>query len=305
MCMGMHLARLEMQSLVRALRRRVARFELTAEPVIGLNNSIRAYPGCPCACICRTRFWPRPARAAESPWLDVVIAARDVGRDRYRRRWNCAAPTARRCPPMRPERMSMCRSHRADPAIFAHRRSGGPQPLSAGRSAGPEVARRVGGDPCPLCAVSRSASAAAQQLSARTLCRTFDPVRGRDRHHADAGHGLCASGRRVPRGRCTIAAARPTGWPLGRTGPVRDKVHLHVDSGPKEQLLDINAVLAGCRAGPAPLCLRPQRVHGFRHRCRRGEGLDETHIHLERFGAEVNTDGAPFTVVAQTVGQDL
>lgn len=46
-CMGMHLARREIILLIEALRRRVARFELTGTPVVAMNSTIRAYGALP------------------------------------------------------------------------------------------------------------------------------------------------------------------------------------------------------------------------------------------------------------------
>lgn len=47
MCMGLHLARLEMQSLLRGLVPLVKRWELAGEPVVAMNNTIRAFEHLP------------------------------------------------------------------------------------------------------------------------------------------------------------------------------------------------------------------------------------------------------------------
>ena len=46
-CAGMHLAKLEITSLLRALIPRVSRFELTGDPVYGMNNVIRGLSSLP------------------------------------------------------------------------------------------------------------------------------------------------------------------------------------------------------------------------------------------------------------------
>lgn len=46
-CMGMHLARLEMVSLLRAMAARVARWEIVGTPRIAMNNTIRAFSHLP------------------------------------------------------------------------------------------------------------------------------------------------------------------------------------------------------------------------------------------------------------------
>jgi cytochrome P450 len=47
MCMGMHLARLEIVSLLQSLARRVKTIALDGEPVVAMNNTIRAYASLP------------------------------------------------------------------------------------------------------------------------------------------------------------------------------------------------------------------------------------------------------------------
>ena len=49
MCMGAHLARLEIRSLLEALAPRVSRFRLTGAPVVSMNNTIRAWASLPVA----------------------------------------------------------------------------------------------------------------------------------------------------------------------------------------------------------------------------------------------------------------
>lgn len=47
MCMGMHLARLEIRSLLKAMRKRISQFNSIAEPTVAMNNSIRAWSSVP------------------------------------------------------------------------------------------------------------------------------------------------------------------------------------------------------------------------------------------------------------------
>lgn len=86
MCVGMHLAKLEMSALLKAMIRQVDRIEV-GEPTRVLNNSIHSYAALP------VRFTPQvdQARAesgghdvspVDSSWLEVVVAARrDEGAD--------------------------------------------------------------------------------------------------------------------------------------------------------------------------------------------------------------------------------
>ena len=85
-CVGMHLARLEMESLLRAMVDRVAAVEI-GEPTMAMNNTIRAFATLPM----RLRPGPAlvapvpapersaPVRVGSSPtWLQLRVAARQV-----------------------------------------------------------------------------------------------------------------------------------------------------------------------------------------------------------------------------------
>jgi cytochrome P450/ferredoxin-NADP reductase len=305
MCMGMHLARLEMQCLLRALRRRVARFELTAAPAIGLNNSIRAYEKMPVRVhLAKEILTDAPKRKAESPWLDVVITARD----------SAATDIV---------------------ALELRSADGAPlPPYEAGAHVDVQVASGVirqyslTGDPADrscyrlgvlLDPKSRGGSAG---VHARFVAGA--PVRiGRPRNHFPlqnaASHSiLFAGGIGITPMLSMAYALKAAGasWEMHYCGRAADrlafveelsrfggKVHLHIDSGPKDQLLDINSVLLG----PAPnrhlyVC-GPNGFMDFVTNAAKAQGWSKSTVHLERFGAEVNTDGAPFTVVAQRSGK--
>ena len=52
MCMGLHLARLEMRSVLASMIKRVKRWELEGEPTLVLNNTIHAFERLPVRIIC-------------------------------------------------------------------------------------------------------------------------------------------------------------------------------------------------------------------------------------------------------------
>ena len=52
MCMGLHLARLEMCSVLASMLKRVTRWELDGEPKLVLNNTIRAFERLPMRIVC-------------------------------------------------------------------------------------------------------------------------------------------------------------------------------------------------------------------------------------------------------------
>lgn len=84
MCMGMHLARLEIRCLLHALIRRVERFEIAGEPRIAMNNTIRAYATLPVRVVplarpvaTRTATPVRDEAAApDGHWIEVAVAGR-------------------------------------------------------------------------------------------------------------------------------------------------------------------------------------------------------------------------------------
>ncbi|MGB1010792.1 MAG: cytochrome P450/oxidoreductase [Thiolinea sp.] len=77
MCMGMHLARLEMRCLLEALCARVETIEQVGEPTVAMNNSIRAYSSLPVRVTpaARTTTQPQTTKTG-SGWLNAVVSSR-------------------------------------------------------------------------------------------------------------------------------------------------------------------------------------------------------------------------------------
>lgn len=305
MCMGMHLARLEMHSLLRALRRRVARFELTGTPEIGLNNSIRAYAKMPVRVhLADEVLADAPRRDAQSPWLDMVVAARDTAAtDIVALELRSADGTAL------PEYLAGAHVNVqvASGVIRQYSLTGDPadrgcyrlgvllDPRSRGGSAGvharfmPGAKVRIGR---PRNNFPLHDGAAHSILFAGGIGIT--PM-------LSMAHALAAAGASWEMHYCGRTADRLAF--VGELARFGDKVHLHIDSGPRDQQLDIKAVLSG----PAPdrhlyVC-GPNGFMDFVTSAAQAQGWTKSTVHLERFGAEVNTDGAPFTVVARRSGK--
>ncbi len=83
-CVGMHLARLEMESLLRAMVGRVSAIEI-GEPTMAMNNTIHAFATLPMrlqpgpAALEPAPVLPVPVRAGASPtWYDFRVAERQV-----------------------------------------------------------------------------------------------------------------------------------------------------------------------------------------------------------------------------------
>jgi len=82
-----------------------------------------------------------------------------------------------------------------------------------------------------------------------------------------------------------------------------NKVQLHIDAGPAEQRLDIGAAPGAPAQDQQLYVCGPNGFMEFIVASADRAGSDDRCLHLERFGAKVNTDGAPFTVIAQKSGK--
>lgn len=89
MCMGMHLARLEITTLLRLLAQQVERIELTGEPVVAMNNTIRAYASLPVRVhrAAKQSVGPEFGQLAQAnQWIDMRVSEREhlaPGIDRF------------------------------------------------------------------------------------------------------------------------------------------------------------------------------------------------------------------------------
>lgn len=305
MCMGMHLARLEMQSLVRALRSRVAGFELTAEPKIALNNSIRGYATMPVRVHLADEVLVDTNRAdAASPWLNVTITRRDAAAtDIVRLELHSADG-------------SLLPEYDAGAHLDVYVQSGLIRQYSLTGDPADRTKYRLG---ILLDPNSRGGSAA---IHARFKQGAQIRV-GRPRNNfplkAAAAHTILFAGGIGITPMLSMAyalEAAGASWEMHYCGRTPDrlafrdelarfgaKVHLHVDSGPKDQQLDINAVLSGAAPDRHLYVCGPNGFMDFIVQSAEEHGWSKDTVHLERFGAEVNTDGAPFTVVAKKSGK--
>lgn len=300
MCMGMHLARREIILLLEALRRRVARFELLGAPEVAMNNSIRAYATLPVKVHLSPEILDddKAATAETSPWLDVVIAGKK--------------PLAR-------------------DIVELELQSGDGEPLP-GWEAGAHVDLYIRsglvrqysltGDPATgqyrlgilLDPASRGGSSAVHgQLQQGHRVRIGRP-RNNFPLNADASHTILFAGGigiTPMLGMAHVLEATGASWEMhycARTADrmafvdelsgFGDRVHLHVDTGPKDQHLDIAAVLGGPSPDRHLYVCGPSGFMDFVTSSAELAGWQDAQVHLERFGAELNTDGAPFTVVA-------
>lgn len=307
MCMGMHLARLEMQSLLRALRRRVERFELTATPEIGLNNAIRGYATMPVRVHLAADVLVDVKEAkAQSPWLDVTIAKRTT------------AATDIVALELVSTDGTPLPAYDAGAHVDVYVKSGLIRQYSLTGDPAERSRYRLG---ILLDPKSRGGSTAIhnrfQEGSQIRIGRPRNnfPMQSKVAHTVlfaggigitpmlSMAYALQAAGASWEMHYCGRTADRLAFTDeLARFG---DKVLVHVDSGPRDQQLDINGVLATVATDRHLYVCGPNGFMDFVVTAAENAGWDAACVHLERFGAEVNTDGAPFSVVALKSGKSF
>jgi cytochrome P450/ferredoxin-NADP reductase len=301
MCMGMHLARLEIVSLLQSLARRVKTIALAGKPVVAMNNTIRAYASLPVVVEADERAAdvadaaPQPERET----LAVRVARREpVAQDIVAIELESVdgAPL----PPFEPGAHVDLRvtgellrqySLSNDPAAHGRYRLGVLlDPNSRGGSAAVHAAFHVG----QAVEIGRPRNNFPLRLdAAHTVLFAggigITPILA-------MAHALHAAGRSFELHYCGRSAARLAFLDeLQRFGA---RVQVHLDDGPESQHLHIDAVLAGPVPDRHLYVCGPNGFMDFVTHAARRLGWSEDTVHLERFGAEVNTDGAPFTVVA-------
>ena len=308
MCMGMHLARREIILLLEALRRRVEKFELLGEPVVAMNNTIRAYASMPIKVhLAEDVLVDAPKTAdQDNPWLDVTIQKRtDVATDIVGLELTSTDGTP-------------LPRYDAGAHVDVYVKSGLIRQYSLTGDPADGSKYRLG---ILLDPKSRGGSTAIH-----TGFKADDQIKiGRPRNNFPMGSNvahtiLFAGGIGVtPMLNMAYALqASEASWEMhycGRSADrlaftdelkrFDDKIQIHIDSGPDDQKLNINAVLANAASDKHLYVCGPNGFMDFIVKSAENNAWSDDCVHLERFGAEVNTDGAPFTVVAQKSGKSF
>ncbi len=308
MCMGMHLARREIILLLEALHRRVEKFELLGEPVVAMNNTIHAYASMPIKVHLAADVLVAAPKSTEhdDPWLDVTVQNRsDVATDIIG--LELASTHGTPLP-----------SYDAGAHVDVYVKSGLIRQYSLTGDPADRSKYRLG---ILLDPKSRGGSTAIH-----TGFKEGTQVKiGRPRNNFQMGSNvaqtiLFAGGIGVTPMLNMAYALEASGasWEMhycGRTADrlaftdelerFGDKVQVHIDSGPDDQKLDINSVLANAKSDKHIYVCGPNGFMDFIVKSAENYDWNDDCVHLERFGAEVNTDGAPFTVVAQKSGKSF
>lgn len=315
MCMGMHLARREIILLLQALRRRVARFELMAEPTVAMNNTIRAFASMPVKVHLAAEVLDDvvqtgadldldPDLGPDAPWLDVTIASRtDVATDIIGLELTPADGG-----PLPP--------YEAGAHVDVYVKSGLIRQYSLTGDPADRSKYRLG---VMLDPKSRGGSAAIHtDFDTGQRIRIAKP-RNNFSMGTHAAHTILFAGGIGITPMLNMAYAlnaSGASWEMHYCGRTADRlaftqelarfgsnVQLHIDSGPEDQKMDIHSVLATAAADRHLYVCGPNGFMDFIVKSALHNNWSDHCIHLERFGAEVNTDGAPFTVVAQKSGK--
>ncbi|WP_299024077.1 cytochrome P450/oxidoreductase [uncultured Sulfitobacter sp.] len=307
MCMGMHLARREIILLIEALRRRVTRFELLSEPVVAMNNTIRAFASMPVKVHLAAEILQddkKETTAETSAWLDVTVAKRtDVATDIIG--LELVGTDGSALP-----------AYDAGAHVDVYVKSGLIRQYSLTGNPADRSKYRLG---ILLDPKSRGGSTAVhtdftqgQSIRIGRPRNNFPMVRHVAHTVLFAGgigitpmlnmaYALEASGASWEMHYCGRTADRLAF--MDELAQFGSKVQVHIDTGLDDQKMDINAVLSS----PAPdhhlyVC-GPNGFINFIVQSAESNQWAAGSIHLERFGAEVNTDGAAFTVVARRSGK--
>ena len=308
MCMGMHLARLEMVSLLRSLTQRVSGFELCGEPVVAMNNTICAYQKLPVRVLADTTRQPQSSRNERvsqadraAPWIPVVVTrfiedATDVALIE-----------------LGPQGSEPLPAFSAGAHIDVKIRDGLVRQYSLSNDPATAERYRLG---VLREAESRGGSTAMHANLSVGATLAVSPPRNHFALAEDAGSSLLIAGgigitpilamAHTLRGRGAQFALH---YCVRNEGRIAFRAELesldttfHVSAGPEAQRLDPQSVFENPSDARHLYVCGPRGFMDFivAEAIRYGWCPDQ--IHLERFGAEIDTDGAPFTVFAKRTG---
>lgn len=302
MCIGMHLAQLEMISLLKAMISRVGRIDVGA-PEIALNNTIAAFATLP------TTFQPDPRAPVHSDALTVQpsllpaqvierkIIAKDIVSLTLRSSNDTPLPVAK-----------------AGAHIDIYIRDGlvRQYSLTGQMSSTYEIAVQKE-------SASRGGSIAIHENFQVGASIEISPPRNTFPLEADAAPSLLFSG---GIGLTPIfamawelhAAQRPFEWHVSARSsdhlaygealkrlPFADNIYVHLDDTPATQP-DISYYLKAASEQTHVYVCGPKGYMDFVKTSALTAGLDAQHIHIEHFGAEIDVDGDPFEIVAEQSG---
>ncbi len=310
MCVGQHLAQMEMIALLNAMIPRVATIAVS-EPVVALNNTIHSFASLP------TTFTPSPRVPAATPSVQKAMPARALLTARIAAREELAdavvgftlvAADGDALPPWEPgAHIDVVISD----GLVRQYSLTGPEETGIYRIAVQREPQSTGGS---------------QAIHDRLeVGQTIAISRPRNHFRLDENHNsytLLSGGIGITPIRAMAYRLHALGkdfvWHVSARSaarlayreellglPFARRVHLHFDDAPNPDAPDLESVL---RAMPPHTDLYVCGPRGYMDhitRLAREAGLPQERIHLEHFGAEIDTNGTPFDLVAGRSGQRI
>jgi len=309
MCMGMHLARLEISSLIESLIPRVKHFVLTGEPEVAMNNTIRAFSSMPVKLELDNAFHHVEETYTQqlkgnSSWLKLKVKSREL--------------TAQSVIALELQSLDNTElpSYEAGAHVDVQIREGLVRQYSLTGNPNDRSNYRLG--------ILRDENSRGGSVAIHDRIKAGDTVKiGYPRNNFSlvdhAEHTLLFAGG------IGITPMLSMAYQLEQQGRSFElhycaktdnhlayrsellafggRVHFHTDDGINEQRLKTADVLSEVSAerhlyvcGPAGFM---DHITSIAEQC----GWSSSCIHLERFAAEIDTNGAPFTVVAKKSGR--
>jgi len=312
MCVGMHLAQMEMVALLNAMLPRVERIQC-AEPQVALNNTIYSFASLP------ARLFPATVRAdtrrnAEVKDQRATVVSRLVRANVVERR-EIAQKTI--CLTLEPSEGELFTDWQAGAHIDVHIRPGLVRQYSL---TGPYESRRyriaIQEEP-----ESRGGSAAVHrkyQVGSEIL---LGGPRNHFRLNEEADHTVLLSG---GIGMTPILAMAWRLYELKRSfewhvsvrtlsrlpfaeepelSPFTDRIRLHVDDAVDTPALDVGELMRSAPSGTHFYVCGPRAYMDYIQAAARDHGVESDRFHLEHFGSEISADGEPFSVIAELSGR--
>jgi len=309
MCVGMHLAQMEMIALLRAMIPRMGRIDV-GEPTIAMNNTIAAFASLPVTVEAESRPL-NIVRQASRPVLPDLLSGRIRKRETIARNiivleiepagpasLPMAEPGAHIDIHIRP---GLVRQYSLTGRLDLGRyriavqrepdSKGGSEAIHANYHEGSDILISPPRNQFPLDESHDHVVLLAGGIGLTPLLamawRLYDEKR------SFALHIAARSRERLP------FADELSSWPFATS------VHVHLDDGPQDQRLQIKPIIQQAPASTHVYICGPKGFMAIAEQQAQALGIPDARIHLEHFGAEIDTDGESFTVIAARSGKEL
>jgi len=306
MCVGMHLAQLEMESILNAMVSRVGKISVS-KPTKKLNNTICAYQTLPCRFQRETRTTAIPTQSSKSNSKDDLLIAY------VKARRTVAEGVV--CFDLVPE----AGKHFPPASAGAHIDVWTPSGLVRQYSLTESLTSNV-----YKIAVLKTADSRGGSVSLHNDISTGQHLSiSAPRNHFPLTH--CKGNTLLIAGGIGITPLLAMAWQLHNSGaqfelhvsirtaarmpfgsdsdswPFSDRLHIYTDDDASPELAEVNTdkLFSNQPADSQVYVCGPGGFMAKICETAHNAGFDESRIHLEHFAAEIDPDGEPFTLVAQ------